>query len=285
MALTAPATSSESAPSPASEASASGGFVGWCSSFHRGEEATGATEFLILLPVYILFLIGLFSMGNLMIVRQSLVSVTRNYAWTSDQKNASLSEPITGPYRGTLTMKLKTKDGFVFSQGGGTATKPPTTYGGIIKADMFGPARTDNAAMIAVDALNNADKAGDADQEPFEIRVVFGEYQYDGLNFGPSLTQGTDAAVMLPRKPHTRTVYKASKSSGNNHVAVQWPNAKPPFDPSTKVGKKDYRPLNPVFKTKSDPFFSGEDGIWDKNARINGSTTTEHKFFDPGGPK
>lgn len=54
-----------------------------------GEEATAASEMVILLPVYLLMLTGLFMTGNMMQARQALVQAVRFEAWTQKQVNGA----------------------------------------------------------------------------------------------------------------------------------------------------------------------------------------------------
>jgi len=197
-------------------------------------------------------MIGLFSMGHIMIVRQALVSVTRNTAWDS-AATSNVSANIPGPYRGALQIQITNSDGFAFNQGNG----------GKITQSMLVSSGT--GSQTALQALNNEPLA----ENPMTARTAYGTYRYDGLNFGPALMQSTRAAVVLPRQ-HKRKVYKAG--SGKDHVASEWASA--PYDPSS-TGNGNSLPLNPKYKS----FFNGSEGVWRNGARVNGSLQREHSFF------
>jgi TadE-like protein len=237
--------------------------LSWFRHFHEDETASGATEFLILVPVYLLFMIGLFSMGNLMIVRQALVSVTRNTAW-DDTKTSDVNANIPGPYRGSLAIKVKAADGFAFN---GTEVSPGVWEGGGGEID---PSMINGsggfAGRIAMKALNNEPLR----ESPFTIRTTHGTYTYDGLNFGPSLVQGTRAAVLLPKK-HKRKVYKVS--GGKDHVAADW-SSRDYYDPSV-ASSGNSLPINPQYKG----FFGKPEGVWRNGERVNGRVEDEHSFF------
>tara|TARA_R110002072_G_scaffold120114_1_gene253079 strand:+ start:1159 stop:1773 length:615 start_codon:yes stop_codon:yes gene_type:complete len=198
-------------------------------------------------------MIALFSMGHVMIVRQALVSVTRNTAWDASA-TSNVSANIPGPYRGALQIQVTNRDGFAFNQGnGGKITQSMLAGSG-----GFG-------SQTALQALNNEPLA----ENPMTARTTYGTYRYDGLNFGPSLMQSTRAAVVLPRQ-HKRKVYKAGGS--NDHVASEWASA--PYDPSS-TGNGNSLPLNPVYAG----YFGDGEGIWLNGARVSGSVQSEHSFF------
>lgn len=227
--------------------------MGWLRHFHEDETASGATEFLVLVPVYLVFMIGLFSMGNLMIVRQALVSVTRNVAWDSAAQPPSVDADVTGPYRGALRVQITSRDGFAFNEGNG---------GEITQSQLAGSGGF--GSQIALDALNNKPLRENA----VTARTTYGTFRYDGLNFGPALTQSTRAAVLLPRK-HKRQVYKAT--GDKDHVISEWASA--PYDPSSKASGNSL-PINPVYDT-----FRAPEGIWKNGARVGGNVNSEHSFF------
>ena len=205
----------------------------------------------ILLPVYLLFLVGLFSMGNLMMVRQSLISVTRNHAWSA--KDTSGQRTISGPYRGRLQAQVTTEDGFGFNKRTLT-TNDVINQGGV---------------EIALDALNNKRRQG-AKSEPFTSRVVRGTYTYEGIAFnGPAIAQTTQAAVMLP-KEHERDLYDPEAQAKANMASV-W--AKAPADPSAE----SHRPLSPKYQG----YFDSDLGVWDVKARIRGRMEAEHDYYRP----
>lgn len=224
--------------------------MGWFRHFHRDETASGATEFLILTPVYLLFLIGLFSMGHIMIVRQALVSATRNVAWDDSVTSDVGPTNIPGPFRGELNIRVTDRPGFVFNEGNGGKITQSMLWG----SGGFG-------SQIAIKALNNEPLNEDA----LTARTTYGTYRYDGLNFGPALTQSTRAAVCLPKK-HKRKVYQAG--GREDHVAIDWSKSTY-YDPSeaTKL------PVNPEYDS-----FTGE-GIWVRGARVNRNVNGEHSFF------
>lgn len=227
---------------------------------------------MILVPVYFVFLIGLFSIGNLMIVRQALVSTTRNIAWDASQ-TSTVNVSIDGPYRGSFTVELThSNDGHLFNEG----------EGGEVSLDDMKSFAGDNLGVeTAQQALNGTFEAsGNRAGSPATARKVIGRYRYEGINFGPALTQTTHAAVLLPKK-HRRKVYRVDDSGraradsytgGKDHVATDW--ASMPYDPSSTASGNSL-PMNPKYKG----FLKGDEGIWDRTARINGGVEQEHSFF------
>lgn len=263
-------TSSAQTPPPSrpAEPSAWAALAAFGRGLYAGEEATAATEMVILLPVYILFLIGLFSIGNLMIVRQALVTVTRNQAWTTENDGGPMS--ISGPYRGELRMEVEsTAEGFK-AKGGQIARSD-------LGLERYSSPPSEASVKAALGALNNKRRNGGGGggaggkTEPFVFRSVRGTYRYDGLLFGdlPSLSQTTRAAVLLPTANHKRDLYDPN-ATGNASMAAVWRGDG--LDPSLDK----FLPLSPMYRG----YITKGDGLWELDARVRGNVESEHSYFE-----
>jgi hypothetical protein len=236
--------------------------TGLLQELHEDEEASAQVEFLVLLPVYLLMIIGLFFFGNLALARVSLVSAAQVRAWDPAQRftdqQLERSFFASNQHFGTFT-----------TQGGGQARHRPAAAasGAIQPADLQsqGGGASGNMAALAANALNNAGSQNQNDL-PFwrsEARCTF---LYDGLApNNMTIQQVTYAAVLLPRQ-HQRPVF----TPGQAHPVVAL-SGSAYFDPNAQADQ----PLSPKFSG----YFDGADGLWDIDARIRGSLNAEHSYI------
>lgn len=242
----------------------------WWQGLVSGEEATASTEMVILLPVYLLFMVGLFWMGNVMLVRQVMISDTRNFAW---DPNAQVPQAGGGPYNLQIGMQVtESGEGVAFRKTQITSADLPQQVKNDIR-EICIRQQIDDFTPTILAALNNTEAAAN-ERVPFQWRVVDGTYTYNGLNLqgAPPNVQKTSAAVLLPRDGHKRSVYKepTGASSDAQHFIARWPGAT--LDPSAE----GYRPLSPNYAT----YFEDGIGIWNVKARVKGDMESEHSYFE-----
>lgn len=224
------------------------------------EGGSAAVEFIVLVPVYIVLLAGLFSMGQVMQVRQQVVAAARYEAWNhkpggSAAGPAAIQKAFFGMNVGTWSSNATEADvplALGSSAGGGG--------GGI--SEQLGQAVLENK----VTSSNGTAK------HPLRLVKVDADYRWDGLSFltGRTLSIGTWTAVILTTD-HQRPIF--DERSGEEHVMVAGRvNGSPlarfqGFDPLGK-GSASNPFMNPVFKQFRES--STDPGIWNKDVRITG---------------
>lgn len=228
----------------------------------------------MLLPVYLLMLVGLFMIGNVALARQSLVTATQLRAWDPQQRfgDAQLEKAC-----------------FAYNQHYGNFSSTPnrrpsvTGRGGPVQDNDLVQGARPQARQLAVAALNNAASPSGGNDLPFILSDVRGQFSYTGItlnNLQP--TQTTRSVVLLPRR-HQRPRFQ----EGQQHPVVKL-SQNQYFDPN----QPSFQPMSPKYQG----FFDGQEGIWDKDARLRGSMQAEHGYFqgqvnqvplrlDPLGPR
>lgn len=261
-----------------------------------GEEATAAAEFVVLIPVYMLLLTGLFMTGNLMQARQALVQAARFEAWTGVRVGAAgttnydaFFHGIPGEYRRVrdpgLQAGVKLTDGGEGADLGMaelTAADLDPNAGGADDARRFGglnrgpdakaPYDEGAAREIAARVLNNAGEGGgySSQRAPLAVAQVEASFTYTGvlLRGLPGVTQSTQAAVVLERDVE-RPVYDPARG---HPVATHWRTPARSFQP------EEYPPFSPYFEGFLDRD-GANPGVWDVDARLRGSESSERGYI------
>jgi hypothetical protein len=253
----------EPAPAPASAADQPRGLLAGLRALHEDEGGSAAVEFIVLIPVYILLMTGLFSLTQLVLCRQAIVGAARYEAWTGKALPGAREFFTSLP--GTYTSNVRVTSGREFH------TQNELQVQGNEGAEL-GPGRRDQAARMALELLNNTH--GDA--APLELVRNDASFAYSGLLVGTrNVTISTKAAVVLMAK-HTRPEHHDGEQK---HPISDVQGA--PFDPAAA----DNRYLSPTEGLSHFGFSMGADpGIWSVRARIDGSPYSEHSYY-AGQPK
>lgn len=237
----------------------------------RDQEASAAVEFIVLIPVYMLLIAGLFMTVNLLMARQSLVQAARFQVWSATKPNTFTNF--------TNGKAFFTVDG-TFTPGTRTE-KPVTVWGGSVKNSDLGSGGG-KELDLAADVLNNW--TGGANDHTLYQVTANPSFTYSGLViFGlGTIPQSTQCGVLLPRnKP--RTEYDSAKKDG--HPVLAWrangtAGKSAYYDPS----KEANMPLNPLFDGGYGEFQvrgdSANSGVWDKKARIGGDAGSEWAYYE-----
>ncbi len=224
------------------------------------EDASAAIEFMVLIPVYILMLTGLFMFGNLVLARYTLVHGVRYVAWHPDTNNLNNGFPAISPYPGTLQI----------SGSKGADYKPSSSDLEPKDADErkrmgdeggYGAAKSESA-KIAEAVFNN--KGG---QTQMYLAKAEGSFDYQGVIVGglDVKQSGAKAVVYL-----TRNYARKEYDKGSDHPAAEWGGS---------VIKPKSNNKEAILSPKFQRHFSKEDGVWDPDARIDGSWQAELQFY------
>lgn len=221
------------------------------------EGGSAAVEFIVLVPVYIVLLAGLFSMASVMQVRQQVVAAARYEAWSSGkgQQPAAGADAIrraffgmdVGQWEGTIT---KEEDVDLRLQGGG------------------------RGATIASKVLaNEVGNPNQTPERPLRRVQVEGQYRWNGLSFltGREMTMRTRTAVILTN-PHERPIYEDGQNHEHVMLSSQLGRSAGAYDP-LGTGANANPILNPVFGQFPDA--DRDPGIWNKDARLGGNRSRQ----------
>lgn len=247
----------------------------------------------MLIPVYLLMMTGLFMVGNLAQVRQGVVAATRFEAWRvgSARYTPGVPDPFFRDLQGTYSSSIDEGE-VAFPVGRAVELNNPNA--GQLRPDQLrsiydeerdrvGSDTTDldpnSAAAIAASAFNNGTRRGGGQAErdalPFTQRIVFGRFAYRGITvMGLDIEQSTFASVLLPRA-HERPEYKEEAGGGQQagwHPVFEWGNGRRYYDPLDPA----HLPLAPTYPG----YFDRNDGVWDPQARIQGSAGNEWSYFE-----
>jgi hypothetical protein len=266
------------------------------------EDASAAVEFIVLIPVYLLLIAGLYTFVNLAQIRQQLVQANRFQVWSANDP-AALSgfdpqyggKAFFGPYEGVFKPTRSNDDD--------DANKKTLASGMVSVADLrfqggegavAKVAATREARSLAMDALNNSRREGnnDVDDPPHLWVEAQASYRYTGLKVlgMPEITQSTRGAVLLARNATRREFSDGDKE----HPVLAWRVDNDDSGPGSETGKARYfdpsqdanMPINPTFDTRlplndgnGDEFADDQgrpnSGVWSIIARIRGD------WFDP----
>lgn len=235
------------------------------------EGGSAAVEFIVLVPVYIVMLAGLFSMGQVMHVRQQVVAAARFEAWNAgkgrvQEKGAdSIREAFFGIDVGQWEARItREEDVDLTVQGGG------------------------RAATIATKVLQNeVANPNETPTRPLRRVQVEGDYRYQGLSFltGREMVIGTWTAVILTND-HKRPIYEDGQDHEHVMLSSQLGRSSSEFDPlGTGAGANPI--LNPVFGQFPDA--ATDPGIWNTGARLGGGrgrrgdVGSEHREYGRNG--
>lgn len=233
--------------------------------FLADEGGSAAVEFIVLIPVYLLLLTGLFMFTNLALIRQSLVAASRFQAWAPDEPGsyANFEQAFFGPYRGSYGARTRTK-------------RPVTVAAGAVRPDDF-TLGSNRARALAAHVVDNG---GDRPLWRVEAQSA---YTYTGLVvFGAAgITQRTQSVVLLPRE-HTRAEFVDGEAE---HPMIEWDTGAGKarsayFDPSAT----ENIPLSPLYDGGQGEFTRTSDlnpGVWHWWSRIGGSDQTENDYYYP----
>lgn len=288
--LPAPPTPAPPAPEPAIP-------EGWAAArwlLLEDERGTAMVEMVVLIPVYVLLLMGLFAFGEMSLSHQALAQAGRFQLWTGGASNYTdqdIQKAFFGPYHGE--------------------------YASADWSETPWKLRPDNpegkrAVELAWHVLNNDTKpeglpAGDGYPTNDDAKATYGSgesalkrwamsatWKHQGITFGlVEPVFSWEGQVLVWNPGHSRGEFV----DGKQHHWVAHPILRPPFEPAAwggSGGRKRY--LNPTRTTGPKPSSTSDlnvknnqgngtdPGVWDVNARIGGSITAEHNFYAPKMP-
>lgn len=231
------------------------------------EGGSAAVEFIVLIPVYLLMVCALFSISQLMLVRQSVVAAARYEAWCSGRGRAPAPGNVKDAFFGTLvgtwsaTIEDETDVSTRFQNAGARGAK-------IAQMVMDNEVTDPNVAQVA----------------PLRQVQVKGTFTYTGLSPIIGVTRSFDIATVsavVLTNPHQRPVFKDRQTHEHVMLSSSLGRRQSPFDPigATQQDQAYLSPIiNPAFTRGGD-----DPGIWNRDARINGNAQSEHRFYAPNG--
>lgn len=216
------------------------------------EGGSAAVEFIVLVPVYIVMLAGLFSMGNVMHVRQQVVAAARFEAWSEGKGKQQEHGPdaIKAAF-------------FGIDNGSWEATIDKEDD---VDLNVTGGGRSSTiASKVLANQVTNPNQTA---VHPLRRVVVEGSYRWNGLSFltGRELVIGTRTAVILTNE-HERPIYEDDQDHEHVMLSSQLGRTASEFDPLGKSAASNPI-LNPVFGQFSEA--STDPGIWNIDARLGG---------------
>jgi Flp pilus assembly protein TadG len=230
------------------------------------ESGSAAVEFIVLIPIYLLMICALFSISQLMLVRQSVVAAARYEAWSSSRGG--------GPSAGTGV-----KDAF-FGTLVGTWSAQMQSNADVALTLQNANAKGGKIAQMVLDNAVSAPGGGGA-VKPLRQVEVKGTFNYTGISPIIGVTRAfaisTVSAVVLTN-PHDRPVFKDGQTNEHAMLSSSLGRNSRQFDP---IGQNGY--LSPIINPTFTRDQGGDPGIWNRDARINGTAQSEHGFYGPGG--
>ena len=226
---------------------------------HDDEEGTAAVEFVVLLPVYLLLITGLFAISFMTAARQALPIVARYEVWAGGLPASEIQE-IMG-YNGTYE---------VTTPAGEASSQQPLSYDKVLN-DLRKQSR--HVAMAKAILTNDL---GGKSAPPFERRTITVHFSYSGLKvLGQEGDIGfeTDAATYVAL-PHARQLHEPGKQE---HF-VEADGFRPSnvsADKIPSVERNRYLPAKFRNFQNVGPSPGRDPGIWDIHARIGGDEETE----------
>lgn len=219
------------------------------------EEGSAAVEFIILIPVYMLLMAGMFMLSQVMLIRQQLVGAARYEAWSGqDVPDEALKEPFfpggKGTYSCSVTRSEKTTDREKLGGSG-------------------------NAKEIAGQLLDN--ELGEGRPIVFSVAEE-ATFAYGGLLVGAREISVTTQSATYLMAPHTRPEHVEGRQ---DHFIERTEGA-----PSQAPSSEGRRYFSPVFGQFRGGFggAGGDPGLWSRNARIGGNAQAEHGVFRRNDP-
>ncbi|MCO5168576.1 MAG: pilus assembly protein [Planctomycetes bacterium] len=224
------------------------------------EGGSAAVEFIVLIPVYVILLAGLFSMSQLMLVRQRVVMAARYEAWSPGHGHDP--EAMRSAFFRFRTGEWKS-----------TPDEPVD-----LDLKLGGSERgRELADLVLENKVEGPDHAG----HPLRKVKVKGAFEWSGLVFlltGVQLSVRTDSAVVLTND-HKRPMFQDGMSDEHPMVgAVALSNLRQDgaFDPIGKgLSPNPYR--SPVFGTFREG--GADPGLWSRDARLGGNVMAEHGIY------
>ncbi|MBX3471295.1 MAG: pilus assembly protein [Planctomycetes bacterium] len=225
------------------------------------EGGSAAVEFIVLIPVYIVLLAGLFTMSQVMHVRQQVVAAARFEAWNLDAN------------RGTEHGPDAIRDAFFGVRSGTWSCEPRSED---LPLELAGAGRGRDLGNLVL--ANKVEGANEQAKPPLRRVLVDGIFEWTGLSFltGARIAISTRSAVVL-MTDHKRPMFQDGMQSEHPMVGATALNnlrqRRDAFDPAG-----DSNPyLSPVFGTFRD---GGSDpGIWSREARLGGNVMSEHGIY------
>ncbi len=228
------------------------------------EEGSAAIEFIVLIPVYIMMMAGLFSIGQLTATKQGLVGAVRYEAWSGKKVSADLTKPFFPGTSGTYEHDWVAAAAPAFDD-----LEPKTQEE---RRDLIA-ASVENGKEIAKALLTNAQ----GDGPTLKGSSAWGKFTYKGLLVGlTSLEFESAHYVMLP----TGKKRPEHQENSQDHYVAKLPKA--PFDP----GERDNQYWGPVFGRfrMGAGGAGGDPGLWSNEARVGGSPFTEQGVWEGEAP-
>jgi hypothetical protein len=282
----------------------------------EGEDASATVELAILLPVYLLLVVALLTIGQLVLVRQGMILGTRNVAWRPTGGSVPVSEgnaPITNSFiplgnpsaYGQFSAAAPTISDVKFVANGGSPEVSLTVASADQDRVQDSSGASSSSGLSGNDAQTLAAAVMNDDQAKgphLQRSQADGQFQYHAgwlpMYFASSYTPKTRCVVYSRKDPtqgYERTVYTnqdhhpiedliGSKGSSNGFSITKDMSARffPPIVPdpnNTNESGVSLQPGNIGEGSGKDP------GIWDSSTpenpgfRIGGSVQQERQFF------
>lgn len=284
------------------------------------ERGTAAVEMVVLIPIYVLLLTAVYAFGEMSMARQALAMAGRFHLWGGASfTDEEVSKGFFGPYHGVYTREALSGDNTLVSLQEADVRPTPVDLGdggGYQEHDRagvpIGGADLDAAVKIAAKVLAN-DLQPDALPSGYpsgaDARTIYGSgqialkrrfikcsWQHTGITFGLAPTTTWRGSLLVWNEGHVRGEFK----DGQQYHWVGHPQARPAphmFEPAQWDGTGKNRYLSPEKTTpggtatatqplmvRNDGGDKQDPGLWDVNARINGSIEAEHGFYRSKGP-
>ncbi len=282
----------------------------------KGEDASAAVEFAVLIPVYLLLVVALITVGSAVMVRQQVILGTRYCAWLRGtgefkaQPVAAVSRTLFKPFEGQSPTKFKCSplaagSGFpgdmkpmYFDQGDidaatkGSATGSDSPRDRVKDPDGSTKGMDEKTAQGLAVAVLNDQSAENPNGPHLQWSGMQGSFQYAPSwmpKFIPGATSATAKAntiVLFRRENVERKTYKV----GDDRHPIEdfkYGNA---FPISTDEKTRFYSPGAPDpnhpyeqgYSLQPGPIpdtGSGDPGLWDVRYRLGGSVQAEWQFY------
>ena len=280
------------------------------------ERGSAAVEFIVLIPVYVLMLMGTLALAQMSLARQSVVLASRLIVWSPDGRFADddVKTHLFGAHDGTLTVTPQPGDNaeVIFQ----ASEFRPTTVdlGGEGNRDEAGIAGNDGSSgriqQIAAALFNNKLPLGSSgmsegaptgdqgklvygnDRAPLKRRKLRVSFQNTGLTFGLVPTSSVDCEVLVWNHDHLRgehngdTNKQFSQYHWVGHPAAhggRWRENDPGVLKNRYLSPQRGTFANSATPPRLNVFSSsgGAPGVWDRFARIGGGVREERSFYAP----
>lgn len=271
------------------------------------ERGTATVEMIVLIPVYVLLLMGLFAFGEMSMARQALAQAGRFHLWggravfSDDQVKGG----FFGPYHGTYTSQAESGDNTPWTLDDVTPQEVNLGGGVYREGERAGNPRNEGVTIAlqalrnntppnglpAGEAPSNAEATYGSGQIALKQRSMSATWQHQGITFGLNPTTSWRGRLFTWNPDHRRGEFQ----DGTQHHWVAHPALRPAsgtmFQPAAWGNGERNRFLSPerttgpspgatqAIRVRNDGGDRADPGVWDVNARIDGSIPAEHTFY------